>query len=315
LKSPSPNSEPEILKDEAPVKSKKARPTGQIQKRSGHFESFDGTKIYYEDRGEGRPVVLAYGIACGMNHWRHQIRYFSQNYRCITLDYRGHNRSGTPKNRDNLTIDALARDMEVMNKTLGIEKATYMGHSFGAQVLIRAYDMYPQMFDGLVFINGFATNPIQGMFGVDAVSDAFKFLKKGYEQMPETISYLWRSIVTNPVSMRLTGMAGGFNLDLTSFKDIEIYARGVAALEVDVFLQLFEQMINYDGRPVLERIAIPSLIISGANDSVTSLRYQKTLNSLIKGSELQLVPYGSHCTQLDMPDLVNLRIEKFLKAL
>jgi pimeloyl-ACP methyl ester carboxylesterase len=284
----------------------------EIEKRSGLFESFDGTKIYYEDRGEGEPLVFAYGIACGMNHWRHQIRYFSQHYRCITMDYRGHHKSANPVLRDNLTIDALARDLERLCHTLSIPKAGFWGHSFGAQVLIRTYDMFPQLFENLVFINGFATNPIQGMFGVNAVSDAFKFFKKGYEQMPETISYLWRTLVTNPLVMRLTGLAGGFNLDLTSFKDIEIYARGVASMDVDVFLQLFEQMIKYDGRPVLERIDVPTLIVGGASDSVTGLRYQKTLHSMIRGSELQIVPYGSHCTQLDMPDLVNLRVEKFL---
>jgi len=296
------------------LKSKSAKAPQLIEKKSGYFESFDGTKIYYEDRGQGPPVILAYGIACGMNHWRHQVRYFSQHYRCITLDYRGHNRSATPKLRENLSIDALARDIEFLCKNLGIEKSSFWGHSFGAQVLIRSYDMFPNLFENLVFINGFATNPIQGMFGVDAVSDVFKFFKKGYEQMPETISYLWRAAITNPLAMRLTGLAGGFNLDLTSFKDIEIYTRGVASLDVDVFLQLFEQMINYDGRPVLERITVPALIIGGSADSVTSLRYQKTLHSLISGSELQIVPYGSHCTMLDMPDMVNLRIEKFLRS-
>src|SRR3954468_19191997 len=93
----------------------------QIEKQSGTFESFDGTKIYYEARGEGPPIIFAYGIACGMNHWRHQVRYFSQNYRCITFDYRGHNKSAVPKVRDNLSIDALARDVEMLCKTLNIE--------------------------------------------------------------------------------------------------------------------------------------------------------------------------------------------------
>lgn len=294
---------------------KRTKLNSQIDKKSGFVESFDGTKIYYEDRGHGRPIFLLYGIACGMNHWRHQVRYFSQNNRCITMDYRGHGRSATPKARENLSIDALARDVEAVCRHLNIEKASFWGHSFGAQVLIRLYDIYPQLFESMVFVNGFATNPIQGMFGVDAVSDVFKFFKKGYEQMPETISYLWRAAISNPIAMRLTGFAGGFNLDLTSFKDIEIYTRGVASLDVDTFLQFFEQMMNYDGRPVLERVEVPTLIIGGASDSVTSLRYQKTLHSLIRASELQIVPYGSHCTQLDMPDMVNLRIEKFLKAL
>ncbi|MGE3973136.1 MAG: alpha/beta fold hydrolase [Bdellovibrionales bacterium] len=283
-----------------------------VSKSTGYFESFDGTPIYYEVRGQGLPLIFAYGIACGSNHWRHQIRAFSQKYSCITFDYRGHHKSGIPKDRSHLSIDAIARDVAALCQHLKIDKSCFLGHSFGAQILLRTYELAPQLFHNMILVNGFATNPIQGMFGLDAVTQAFKAFKQGYEQMPETISYLWKFAVTNPIALRLTGWAGGFNLSLTSFKDIEIYARGVASIEMDVFLQLFEQMMTYDGRLVLDRIQAPTLIIGGDKDTVTALPYQRTLHNNIKGSELLIVPYGSHCTQLDMPDFVNLRIEKFL---
>ena len=150
------------------------------------------------------------------------------------------------------------------------------------------------------------------MFGIDLVPQLFSFMKEGYSQIPETLSYLWKFAITNPLALKFTGWAGGFNLSLTSFRDIEIYARGVASVEMTVFLKLFDQMVNYDGLSVAERIQVPTLIIGGALDSVTSLRYQKALHNKIPGSELLVVPYGSHSTQLDMPDFVNLRLEKFL---
>jgi pimeloyl-ACP methyl ester carboxylesterase len=71
-------------------------------------------------------------------------------------------------------------------------------------------------------------------------------------------------------------------------------------------------MVSYNGTNVLERITCPALIISGKKDTVTPFQHQLELHTKIKGSELMEVPYGTHCTQLDMPDLVNLRIEKFL---
>lgn len=283
-----------------------------ISKYTGFVESFDGTPIYYEVRGGGKPIVFANGLACGINQWHKQIKYFSQRYKTIAFDYRGHLHSKTPKSHDYLSIDALAQDLQRVCHHLEVEQGSFWGHSFGAQVLIRAYDMSPQLFHSLVFVNGFATNPIEGMFGLDVVSSGFKIMKDGYEQLPETLSYVWKSIVTNPLAMKLSGWAGGFNLSLTSFKDIEIYARGVANIELDVFLRLFEHMMNYDGKSVLERIAVPTLIIGGAKDAVTPLKFQKALHTHIRGSDLLIVPYGSHCAQLDMPDLVNLRIEKFL---
>ena len=108
-------------------------------------------------------------------------------------------------------------------------------------------------------------------------------------------------------------MAGGFNLKLTSLRDIEIYARGISGMDLNAFLTLFESMLDYDGTDILEKIAVPTLIVGGKKDSVTPTKTQRYMHKKIKDSQLLLVPYGSHCTQLDMPDLVNLRISRFLK--
>ena len=72
-------------------------------------------------------------------------------------------------------------------------------------------------------------------------------------------------------------------------------------------------MIKYDGTSVLDRIECPTLIIGGQKDTVTPLEFQEDLHKRIKGSEYVVVPHGTHCTQLDMPDFVNLKIEKFFK--
>ncbi len=285
----------------------------QIDKQVGTFEGFDGTPVYYEVRGHGKPLIFVYGIACSANHWRHQLKFFSNEYQTIFMDFRGHHKTPAPKDRDHLSIDALAQDLKGLVDHLNIQSATFVGHSFGVPVIIRAFDMYPEIFKNFVFINGFAINPLSGNLGGEIGATFFKFFKDGYEQLPETLSYVWKFLATNPLSLQLTALSGGFNLNLTSWKDIEIYAKGVASIELDVFLKLFEQMLNYNGLNVVERIAAPTLIIAGAKDSVTPTSFQETLHKKIKGSELTVVPYGSHCAQLDLPDFVNLRIKKFLE--
>lgn len=286
-----------------------------VIKRTGTFESFDGTPIYYEVRGTGRPIFLCYGLACLMNHWTHQVKYFSERYQTVLLDYRGHHRSPAPENRENLNLDALCRDIKGLADHLEIRNASFWGHSLGVQILLRLYDMHPELVHNLVFINGFASNPISGMFGTDTVATGFQLVKEGYKILPGTFSYLWKWGVENPLSIPLSALAGGFNLSLTSLKDIEVYARGVAAIDLNVFIALFEQMMKYDATPVLDRIKAPTLIISGNKDGVTPPSHQEVMHKRIKGSQLLKVPYGSHCTQLDLPDYVNLRIERFLGEL
>lgn len=283
-----------------------------IPKNTGSFLSYDGTRIYYEVRGEGEPIIMNYGIGCLINHWQPQIKHFSKTHKTIVYDYRAHHSSDIPEQKDQLTLDALAQDLNALMEHLGLEQASIWGHSFGAQVLMRAYDMFPHRFKNMVFINGFVSNPIQGMFGNDLSSSFFHLFKSGYQMLPETLSYLWRFAVNNPIAIHLSALAGGFNLKLTSLKDIEIYVRGLTTMDLDSFLSLFEGMMNYDGRAVLDRVQVPTLIIAGKNDSVTPLKHQEEMHLRIKNSEFLVVPYGSHCTQLDMPELVNLRIEKFL---
>jgi pimeloyl-ACP methyl ester carboxylesterase len=284
----------------------------EISKKTGTFISFDGTPIYYEVRGEGRPIVLCYGIACLINHWIHQIKYFSRNYQTLVFDYRGHHATPAPEKRENLTLDAICQDINGLIHHLGIEKASFWGHSYGAQILLRYYDMYPDTVSNLIFINGFASNPIKGMFGGNAATTAFQLFKEGYKKVPETLSSFWKAAITSPLAIPLSALAGGFNLSLTSLKDIEVYARGVASMDLDVFITLFDQMMKYDGSPVLDRIKAPVLIIAGNKDGVTPVSHQERMHQRIHGSQYLRVPYGSHCTQLDLPDFVNLRIEKFL---
>ena len=286
-----------------------------VIKRTGTFPSYDGTPIYYEVRGSGRPIFLCYGLACLMNHWTHQVKHFSSRYQTILFDYRGHHRSPPPVNREQLTLDALCLDVKSLADHLEIKSASFWGHSLGVQLLLRLYDMHPELVANMVFINGFATNPIKGMFGNDSITALFDVFKEGYKFMPKTFSHLWSWSVEHPLSIPLSGLAGGFNTRLTGLKDIEVYARGVAAMDLDVFLTLFEQMMKYDGSPVLDRIKAPVLIVSGNRDGVTPTHHQEAMHKRIKGSQLAKVPYGSHCTQLDLPDYVNLRIERFLEEL
>lgn len=284
-------------------------------KTTGTFESFDDTPIYYEVRGEGEPLVLVYGIACIINHWHHQVEYFSKTHKVITFDLRGHQKSNPVIDMSQLTMDALAKDILGLLKHLNISQAHFAGHSFGAPLILKTYDLDPDVFLSMTFINGFARNPIKGMFGLDVVEPLFYFVKAQYEKQPMLWNTLWKTAVDNPIAMYLAALAGGFNLRVTHFKDVEVYMRGVARLNLDVFLNLFEVLMAYNGEPVLEKVTVPALIISGEKDMVTPLRFQHHMKEKILHSEFVLVPYGSHCTQLDFPDYTNLKIEKFLSEI
>jgi pimeloyl-ACP methyl ester carboxylesterase len=285
----------------------------KTEKETGTFQSFDGTPIYYEVRGEGEPLVLIYGIACLMNHWHHQMEHFSKHYKVITFDIRGHQKSQPLGNPLNLKLQDLVQDLVGLLEHLDISKAHFAGHSFGAPLLLELFHTKPSLVGSMTFINGFSKNPIKGMFGIDVVEPFYFFVKDQFQKSPDLWTTLWRMAVDNPLSMLLAGAAGGFNLKLAHFKDIEVYARGVARMDLRTFLILFEELMKFDGENILPDVNIPTLIISGENDNVTPQKFQHEFHQKIAGSEFVLVPYGSHCTQLDFPEYINMKIEDFLK--
>ena len=285
----------------------------ETPKKVGTFKSFDGTSIYYEVRGDGPPLVLCYGIACLINHWRHQIKEFSKNYQVITFDYRAHHLSAKPENLLNQSIPALAQDVQFLLQHLNIPKASFWAHSFGGQVLLQTYKDNPTLFENLVLVNAFANNPIKKVFGKEVAVEAFRYLKQGYSHKPRALTFFWKWSVDNPLAHYIAALLGGFNLELTALRDIEVYSRGVSAISLDHFIALFEDMMAFRGEPILSTISVPTLIVGGKKDRITPLKHQYLMHEKIPNSELLEIPYGSHCSQLDMPELLNLRIEKFLK--
>lgn len=286
-----------------------------IKKETHTIPSFDGTPLYYEVRGEGpQTLVFVYGIACLMNHWHYQIEHFSKHYRVISYDLRGHHKSNPVHDLKSLDITTLAKDLLFLLKHEKAEGAVGFGHSFGAPVLLEAHRLDPKAFGRYVFLNGFQKNPVKNMFGLDVIEPFFHFVKAQFNKNPILWNSIWRAAVDNPVTMQAAALVGGFNIKLTEFKDIEIYAKGVSQLDLEVFIPLFESLMSFNGTEILPTIAQPTLVIAGEKDNITPKSFQAEFKEKIPHALYVEVPYGSHCTQLDFPDYMNLKVEDFLRT-
>lgn len=283
-------------------------------KKSGTFQSFDGTKIYYEIRGEGPPMFFAYGIVCLINHWRYQIDHFSKTHTTIIMDYRGHHFSEVPEDKKNLSLDALAEDVIALCKHLNISAADFLGHSFGNEVLLQAYLKKPELFKSFTMVSAFFANPFEHFVHRETLRDVFVYVKKAYNQSPALMHKLWKFGTTNPISIWLSSLVGGFNLKHTALSDIEIYAQGVANIDIRVFITLFEELIQHDSTNALSSLEIPVLLLAGSKDSLTSSKAQETIKSHIKDCQYHMMSNGSHCLQLDFPTATNDLIEDFLNS-
>jgi pimeloyl-ACP methyl ester carboxylesterase len=55
--------------------------------------SINNINLYYEENGQGQPLLFIHGLGSSTQDWESQVAKFSKNYKVITFDLRGHGQS------------------------------------------------------------------------------------------------------------------------------------------------------------------------------------------------------------------------------
>lgn len=113
--------------------------------------SVDGFELHYQQLGEGSDVVMVHGITGNLAIWHLEIiPALMGSFRFTTYDLRGHGYSDMPPT--GYTTADHAGDLANLLDTLGIERASIVGHSFGADVSLHFSILNPDRVDKLVLI-------------------------------------------------------------------------------------------------------------------------------------------------------------------
>ena len=107
------------------------------------FAKLKDVELYYEDTGEGYPILLGHGGFSDVTEWDPQVDALSRQYRVVRYDRRGCGRS-TPVDvpqRSELWVE----DMKQLMDSLGLEQAYLGGVSYGGMLLIEFLMRYQSM--------------------------------------------------------------------------------------------------------------------------------------------------------------------------
>jgi len=94
----------------------------------------NGVRLHFDEAGEGPPVMLVHGLACGRRMWWRQKKSLAARYRLIIPDLPGHGLSETPSDPHAYSEDVFADDLVALLDRLGIEQAALVGFSMGAGI-------------------------------------------------------------------------------------------------------------------------------------------------------------------------------------
>jgi pimeloyl-ACP methyl ester carboxylesterase len=103
------------------------------------------------------------------------------------------------------------------------------------------------------------------------------------------------------------------NSQLASREAMTPYFEHLAKMDLQVFFLMAVAMQRHDAGPWLKRIDVPTLIVAGENDQLTPLSLAHRMHDEIRGAEMLFLPKGSHAGIIEYPELISLRLEKFLR--
>ena len=272
----------------------------------------DGQRIYAESHGAGRSLVCCNGIACSKEYWKYLNRYFVPEHNVVHWDYRAHGRSPVPADLETMTVGRCAEDLRAVLDWNEIEKPVLLGHSMGCQVILEFYARYPDRVGALVPILGTYGRPGDTVLDSALAPVLFPALRRALTRASGTVGLINQTL-TRRFGYDVAALTGLIDPDLCSRQDMEAYFEHVASLDVPAFMALLKDAEQHTAEGVLEKINVPTLVVGGDSDLLTPAWLSREMHDRIPGSELLMIPGGTHTALFEQPELINLRLEKFLR--
>ncbi len=251
----------------------------------------NGINLYYEDHGSGFPVIFTHGYAGTTRSWEGQVAAFSQKYRFITYDMRGHGQTDAPESLAQYSQDILVEDMYQLLRHLGIQKAVICGLSLGGYLTIHFCNQHPDMTAAIILMD---TGP-------------------GY-RAPES-SRKWNETRIDCANILETKGIKGFMesehsiLDYYTTPDVMVKhnPKGLANISRGA-------MVNLWGLDILPDIKVPALIICGDKDT-DYLAGTDYMERKIPGARKVIVADAGHGVNIDQPQVFESTVLGFLDSL
>jgi len=257
----------------------------------------DGGTIHLLQRGEGRPVLFLHGVTLSAKVWAYQLQELASSYRVIAVDLRGHGLS--KPGSSGTTIEQMADDLERVLDALDLTGAIVVGHSMGGMVAIEyALTHHPKMpnrVDGLLLV-ATSAKPLMPLNG---------------NALPVKVAtWLLNAYLAKRASNQQQPLPGG---DIAAWLSRAAFGRYPLPAHVQVTQLMFQAMhprslsdilpslAGFDRSNELREIELPTLVLVGTADLLTSPFHAKALASRIPRSSLKVLSGAGHMLMLEEP--------------
>lgn len=251
-----------------------------------------GARIYWDEQGEGDPVLLIMGLGYPSYLWHRTRPTLATTYRTIALDNRGSGRSDVPEGP--YTIALMASDAAAVLDAAGVESAHVFGLSMGGMIAQEFALQYPGRVRSLIL----GCTASGGPNAVRAEAEVTRILM-AREMSPEEAALAMRQYIYD---------AG------TPVERIEqdMVIRRQWFPRPQGFVAQLQAIIAWEAYSRLPQITAPTLVIHGETDKLVPPGNGKLIASRIPGAKLVLLPNASHIFTTDQTETAHRAILEFL---
>ncbi len=278
-----------------------------LQADNGYAESSDGVRIYYEQSGQGEPLVLI-GRGPGSSHtyFKPYFNKLEKIFSIIYFDARGRGRSTKPARSDSYTVDKDADDLENLRKHLGYETINVFGHSFGGIVAQSYAIRYPDRVKHLILCNTF--HSAKGW--QSNIDNCNRRIQESYPGVWKKLYQMRAESKSNTIAWRKLYDPCIENLYWNSvekkkkfFRKYETIKAGADQFADEVYYAMIGEdpdvevggtMKDFDLRSDLDKIRVPALILAGRADQIATVRQAAEIQELIPKAKLHIFDESGH---------------------
>jgi pimeloyl-ACP methyl ester carboxylesterase len=281
-------------------------PAQLITDPDGAFLTLQDVRVYYEDKGDrgAPPVVLIHGLFGSTLTWRYNVdALLEAGYRVITFDRPGFGLSDKT-GAFNYAISNQADLTAALLDALAVDSAVIVGHSAGGNIAASLALRHPDRVDRLVLVDAAVAfgGPPAFVGGLVALPPVWRWGRVGLQ------AYFTRENVE--ATLR------GFQADpaFLTEADYDAYWRAFQTPGWDIALLAITRDLAVDALDdaALRRITARTLLIWGAEDTLTPLAQGERLADLLPDAQLVIIPNAGHQPFEEAPQAFNQVLIAFL---
>ena len=277
-----------------------------------------GSSVNHDDRAT---VVFVHGFALTSDCWHFQRLAFRGKRRMVFFDQRSHGRSGRA-DHGSATIDQLGKDLlTVLDSLAPDEPVVLVGHSMGGMSIVALAEQHPELFGdrvvGLGLISttagGQRTHKMLSRYIPDAVGR--RVVERGLlvAAERERILELARRSGSAVATRVIEEFAFGDTPVPRSY--VDFVDSMISATPLKVLVEFIPQFDALDKFHVVAAFAeVPTWIMCGTKDKLTSIGHARKLHARVPGSHLVEFPNGGHMPILEYKERVNEQLDLLLEA-